>query len=234
MKKKSPKKKIVISILAVLIVVVASISFGVGDLYLSGTWRYKMTVEIETPEGIKTGSSVREMGNSASSSFIPEVGNPADVRGEAVVLDLGARGVLFALISHKSDHEFYDTFPVPSGKGGATPEGIKYYASLPVGTKGIVNPGMPGGYPNLVTFKDVNDPKSVTLVQEWERTRGQSLGHQFKLKNDRMEEFFGEGVKLKKITIEITDEPVTWGVVKKYLGQRHAVGPYEFVKGKTK
>jgi hypothetical protein len=28
---------------------------------LAGSWRYKMTVEVETPEGLKTGSAVREV-----------------------------------------------------------------------------------------------------------------------------------------------------------------------------
>lgn len=32
-----------------------------------------------------------------------------------------------------------------------------------------------------------------------------------------MSEAFGEGVKLKQITIEITDDLVTWGIVDKYL-----------------
>ena len=72
---------------------------------------------------------------------------------------------------------------------------------------------MPPGYPKLVTFTDMNDPKSVTLVQVWERKKD---GHFF-LKEDRMEELFGAGVSLKGITLEITDEPVQWGVVDGYL-----------------
>lgn len=44
-------------------------------------WRYKMTVSVETPEGIVTGSAVRQMGNDTAGSVLPEVGNTADVRG---------------------------------------------------------------------------------------------------------------------------------------------------------
>lgn len=177
------------------------------------SWRYKMTVTIETPEGMISGSAVRLMGNDLAGSPLSQNGNPADVKGEAVVVDLGKRGVLFALISHQSDLEFYNAFSVPGGKGGATPEGIKYYASLPVGTKGTLNPKNPPGYPKLVTFTDMNDPKSVTEAQVW--TRGDD-GY-FTLTNDRMEELFGKGVHLKDITLEITDEPVTWGKVDQYL-----------------
>ena len=45
------------------------IFFGllIGSLVLwnanhpSGTWRYKVTVEIETPEGVKSGSAIRQL-----------------------------------------------------------------------------------------------------------------------------------------------------------------------------
>lgn len=183
----------------------------------SGKWRYKMTVTVETPEGIKTGSSVREMSNSTPAIDWPDVGNPARVEGEAVVVDLGKRGVLFAVVSTNPHFEFYNAFPLPGrapGNGGSSPEGIKYYSSLPAGTKGTLNPGAPPGYPMLVTFKDLNDPLSVTEVQEWTHVPRQERGKNFVLTKDRMEELFGEGVKLRDITLEITDEPVTWGMEK--------------------
>ena len=175
-----------------------------------------MTVTVETPEGDITGSAVREMGNATPRVNLPDVGNPADVRGEAVVVDMGDRGVLFALISHESDLEFYNAFPVeghPRGVGGSSSTGIRYYSSLPLGTKAELPPDFPPGYPNIVTFIDMNDPKSVTLAQVWKR----GDDGLYYLIEDRMEELFGEGVKLKSIELEITDEPVTWGVVDEYL-----------------
>ncbi len=215
-------KKLLI-ILGLLVISGAAVAVAMSGTSEEGSknkaygWHYKMTVEVGTPEGVKTGSAVRQMGNGLVGSPLSQAGNPTDVRGEAVVVDLGERGVLFALISHKSDFEFYDTFPEPNGKGGATPEAVKYYDALPIGTKGVLNPGMPGGSPKLVTFTDMDDPKSVILIQEWERTKGQPLGQQWVLQSDRMEELFGEGVRLKQITLEITDEPVTWRGVDDYL-----------------
>lgn len=48
--------------------------------------------------------------------------------------------------------------------------------------------------------------------------RGRCIGKRgMILKADHFEELFGEGVKLKSITLEITDEPVTWGVVDEWL-----------------
>lgn len=171
-----------------------------------------MIVTVETPEGVVTGSAVRQMGNGAA-SLLSQGGNPADVRGEAVVVDMGKRGVLFALISHQSDLEFYNAYRHLWSRGGSTPAGIKFYAKMPVGTKGVLNPKMPPSYPKLVTFKDIKDPKSVTEVQIWERLKGGT----FYLKQDRMAELFGEGVRLRDITFEITEEPMTRGVVDTYL-----------------
>lgn len=203
------KYVVVISALTFLLVTVGAYAMSKPKISSSSdAWRYKMIVTVETPEGIVTGSAVRQMGNDSNSSFIPEVGNPADVRGEAVVVDMGKRGVLFALISHQSDLEFYNAFPVPGyppNNGGSTPEGIKYYASLPVGTKGTLNPEQPPGYPKLVKFKDINDPKSVVEAHIWERKDD----GMFFLREDRMAELFGKGVKLRDITLEITREPMT-------------------------
>lgn len=64
-----------------------------------------------------------------------------------------------------------------------------------------------------MTFKDLKDPTSLELVQVWERNK---QGY-FDLKEDRMQEFFGEGVRLRDIRLEITGDSVTTGVVDKYL-----------------
>lgn len=88
-----------------------------------------------------------------------------------------------------------------------------------MGTKVVLPRGGFLGQPKLVTFTDMNDPKSVTLAQEW--TRGD---RNMTLKADHMEELFGQGVKLKDITLEITDEPVTWGVVDKWLLWMRGIG----------
>lgn len=81
--------------LAILTVAVMSaVTFAMSEQKsMQATWRYKMTVTVETPEGIKTGSAVREISNSLQGNNWPDVGNPAGVRGEAVVVDLSKRGV---------------------------------------------------------------------------------------------------------------------------------------------
>ena len=51
---------------SVWFLVVLAVLYGSAKLiwrqaYPSGSWRYKMTVVVQTPEGIKTGSAVREV-----------------------------------------------------------------------------------------------------------------------------------------------------------------------------
>ncbi len=189
-------------------VVLAAVLAGISTLwkvnYPSGTWRYKITVEVETPEGIKSGSAVREMRVSRGLQLNPDVGSANfGLIGEGVVIDLGQRGVLFSIISPSTwSNEFFETFY--SQRGGGTAEGIKYYASLPLGTKGEL-PAM--YYPAFVMFKDINDPNSVTLVRE--QAFFPMRDHN-KQPEDNFEKLFGKGFKLKPITIEITNEPVTW------------------------
>ena len=207
------------------IVFIAGTALAMGQVPSeeSYNWRYKMTVTVETPEGDVSGSAVREIQNSLHGPPLSQQGNPARVRGEAVVVDLGERGVLFALIGDGTDLEFYSSFREPNGHGGATPEGIKYYASMPAGERAEIGTDR---YLQLVTFTDMEDPKSVALVYDravcaWAKEPPAECEGVMKSGTytavDRFEELFGEGVRLKEITIEITEQPVTWGVVDHFL-----------------
>lgn len=213
-------KRFGVGLLTVLAIAGYLVTFEVGDIYVSGTWRYKMTVAVETPEGLKTGSAVREISNSDSSlAFeLTQSVNPGELKGEAVVVDLGSRGKLFALLSgYKRGPDYaedvvFDVFPYDGGY--STAAGIRHYRSLKDAKATLT----PTDYPVLVMFKDIKDPKTVTSVLEME-TENQGYPKQFRIKADHFEELFGKGVKLKEITIEMTDEKVTWGIVDQYLLQ---------------
>lgn len=203
--------------------VLAVIGFGWYQYnYISAEWRFKITVSVETPEGLRTGSSVYEMSNSDVRHRIfglTEGGNSAEIKGEAVVVDLDKRGILFALIPDQM--MFYNVFPPPNG-GATRYEGIDYYKHLK-NRKVTLNPSE---YPAMVMFKDIKDPKTVEAVRA-----------------DALAATFGEGVKLKDITIEMTDEPVTWEIEKvlgwlekvkmSYLSGKHINGSklYEQLHG---
>ena len=182
-----------------------------NESYPTGTWRYKMTVFVETPEGIKTGSAVREVTISKGVSLTPESTAVKLVRGEAVVVDLGQRGTLFAVMrdGSSSDHTYnivFNAFPFP---GETTAEGVRYYSHLKPGTKATLELK---SHPLMVTFKDINDPKTVEIVYAAERYWDGK--DQYRVKENNFEKLFDKGVKLKEVTIEITDEPIDYKLEK--------------------
>lgn len=166
-------------------------------------WLYKITVEVETPEGVKSGEAVHKAAVYLKERAWSRVNNAADysvrreVDGEAVVVDLGKRGTLFALISTETLSIFYEAFPAPEGSRTVV-DRLDHYIEMDH-HKVSLEPG-PLPEPKLVTFKEKNNAQSVQLVNP---------------KN--LEEHFGEGVKLKGITIEKTKDFPTLGAVDKFL-----------------
>lgn len=169
--------------------------------YPSGTWRYRMTVVVETPEGTKTGSAVREVHAYMEPELlgVPTGGHTKLKAGEAIVIDLGSRGVLFALLRggiRGPDYGWaivYNAFPFANSTGETTKEVILHYRELKAG-KVTLPPKL---YPMFVRFRDLNDPKTV------ERVGPKS-----------MQKIFGDGVEIREVTIEMTSSPVSWGIEK--------------------
>jgi hypothetical protein len=117
----------------------------------------------------------------------------AFVRGEAVMLDVGKRGKLFALLSPGSDSRTGPKFLVPYlwGRNAIISAADVAWLQSLRGSKTVESDQLPF----LVRFRDPNDPNSVEQVDP----------------ND-LEASFGSGVKLLNATIEITDEPITSGL----------------------
>lgn len=68
----------------------------------------------------------------------------------------------------------------------------------------------------MVTFKDMKNLKSVELVYQSERIGiANQMAGEYRITDD-FEKLFGKGVKIKDVTIEMTEEPVT-AVLGKYL-----------------
>ena len=164
-----------------------------------------MTVTVDTPEGLKSGYSVIEVMVKSAPEIQGLSGTRAFVRGEAVTVDLGAHGKLFAVWSHDDAYRVvFDSFPGPPG---LTRSGIEYYTRLK-GTKsllGSANPMMP----LLVYFEDINDPMTVKKVD-----------------SNNLAKVFGDGVQLKEIAIEMTDEPTTTTIDKHLVWLKGLNGGY--------
>ena len=179
----------------------------------SETLRYRLTVEVDTPQGVKSGYSVWEYKvTDVKVGFRPL---KTDYRGEAVAVDLPGGRTLFALLTSGDGLPEYPEWVILE-HFRATPEYKTDWerAFLTVfpdwrnnRESWIVPPVLPpiaqsdpprSGYPMLVTFTDIADPSSVKLVDPADLAAS-----------------FGPGVKLKRITVEITDDPVTSGIEKR-------------------
>ena len=158
------------------------------------TYRFKMTIEVDTPEGVKTGSSVYAVETTGSRDLVSGgKGSRFTLHGEAVSVDLPDGRTLFALLKTvaMSGHDdlgassmvamdpTFDYDWMASTKKIATGDGIKSPAEVPA-----------DNYPMLVMFGDINDPRSVEQVDP-------------------------EALGVRRITLETTGDAVTTGIEKR-------------------
>lgn len=190
----------------------AFLVLALSYFYPWGTWRYKVTVTVETPEGIKTGFAVREVSAISGYQSLAGIGGCCSIqmiKGEAVVVDLGKRGVLFAITQGSDDYRLvFEAFPLPHSTAPFSDK-IHYYSHLK-NAKVVFNPPR---YLSFVHFKGINDPKTVEGVSSYDdKEMPDGYGGIAKT----TEAIFGQGVKIKEVTIEMTDDPVT-RQIDKYL-----------------
>lgn len=180
------------------------------------TYRYRLTVEVDTPAGLRSGSSVIEVHTSDQGKGFPgpEAGGIRHgFRGEAVVVDLGKNTLFVPLVSSSRDSGWasivmFLVTPASLPPAGSDPfrrrfdEMLKYRGKIDLLQSDPLemNKSLRSIYPLMVYFKNINDPSSV---EEFDR--------------NNFSEVFGNGYRLKKITVQITDEPVTFGKVRNHL-----------------
>jgi uncharacterized lipoprotein len=163
-----------------------------GCSWNNKTYRQKIKVTVATPDGDKSGSAVSQIDVSVGYSLGAGEMAQANVKGEATVVDLGQGKYLFALLSEHTKVLAGVVFP----NGADEKDGPR---EIPRGdVAGTANKY--SVFPMLVTFTDINDPQSVKEV-----------------KPSDLAGAFGTGYALKSVTLEITDEKVTQGVVFKLL-----------------
>lgn len=170
------------------------------------TVRYKVTVTVETPEGIKTGSAVREAVTYSERSILPEQGgrfyNIAE--GEAVVVDLGQRGRVFALMGGQGEAE--DIF--------------KMFFKKEENAKIILASDK---YPRFTMFKDLNSP--ITVEEVCEKSACEKIQKVFHHSHETID-FDQLGIKIKEVSLEITQSPVTWEIDRQLPWLKEIKGRY--------
>lgn len=197
---------------------------GCGLLFPSDRLRQKITVEVETPAGLRSGSSVVETEVRKGKSWGDASGTTFRLKGEAVAVDLPGGRTLFALLrgggETQGDAAAYQTRllyeALNAGAETSVPvevEGMNVMQARAAAKSAGVSLTLPEKlYPMLVTFADNSDPKSVARVMP-----------------GGLEQAFGSGVRLKRIWVEATDDAVTSGIEKRFpwwsqFGERHFDG----------
>ncbi|MCP4097481.1 MAG: hypothetical protein GY748_14685 [Planctomycetaceae bacterium] len=187
----------------VIIAVLVGVAIFVYQLrYPKFSWNQKLTLEVETPQGIKTGSAIVGIEVSFGPSGLGDIsGTTQSWHGEASVVDLGEGRYLFALLGHPI-YMAQNTFAksVSDDPDYKVLNSKVFYPKMQR-IEGPVPVPDHRYFPLLVTFTDINDPASVKKIDP-----------------DDLAASFGPGYSLKSITLEITDEPVTKGAVEKVLG----------------
>jgi hypothetical protein len=149
------------------IVLAASLASALASCGPSNSYRYRVTVDVDTRQGVRSGSSVWET-TAWKGSGIPDRGIRARLRGEAVAVDLSG-GTLFAVMRGRDLDGDY-------GKGIVVGH-LKKHPELgvPMGADWMANRRLiekakpsfdldPDEYPLMVRFTDPNDPRSVERV----------------------------------------------------------------------
>jgi hypothetical protein len=171
--------------------------------------RSRLTLVVETPEGERSGSSVTQETISFPGGLTRAQGYAiwSTLIGEAVVVDLGPRGILFSTFERQSilsrgggDAYNAGLAAFPRAKFGGDRSGttsLDPYATY-LDNLNRIKPEAAlslEALPALVKFGDLNDPSSVALVDPQDLAAS-----------------FGPGVTFQGATVEITDDPITHGI----------------------
>ncbi|HZO45640.1 MAG TPA: hypothetical protein VFB68_07085 [Xanthobacteraceae bacterium] len=173
------------------------------------THRYRMTVEIDTPDGIRSGSSVIEVKRKDYRWLLFIPGRyEYSVRGEAVLVDLGDGRNVIALLAkgpHAEDVDLMTTLAIEAYGYD------KWDEEAWAGRRKMHGPTElgPQSLPAFVTFIKLDDPKTVQVVGPADFSK-----------------VFGPGVRLRRVWIESTNDPVTVGLELKlvWLAKMNAAG----------
>jgi hypothetical protein len=166
---------------------------------------YRLTIDAVTPDGAKSGSGIIQV--SYASQFNLNGGGRSGVikvTGEAVPVDLGQGKMLFVTLTcqasgrgcnsvgldtaHDAEWLPVRVFGFDWNWGDERALARQVAAAKSAGPREVPLQALP----TIVTFKDVNDPKSVVLIQP-----------------DNLAASFGEDYSLSKAALELTDDSTT-------------------------
>ena len=167
--------------------------------------KYRLTLQVDVDGVVHEGSGVIETEWTHYPKWLQAMTSPwrAEVHGEAVVVDLGSSGLLFAVLTGPA--RFDDGHPL--GVNPTDPEAIlsNFHSTGRQGTtyeslddlarrRDVIDVPF-SDLPELVRFGDIRNPGSMEQVNP-----------------DELAVKFGPGVKLVRATLAITDAPISSGI----------------------
>lgn len=185
----------------IVALIVCCLAGAIACTTMNTTLRYRLTVVVDTPQGVRTGSSVVEVKGYLSRAFPgPEAGGPRlHSRGEATPVKLtDGRYVFVVFASGASTRRtftmltapFADQLPPKSSDRSANGKSMMEQFRALAEAKGVrqVNPQ---DYPVIATFTDLTNPYSIRIAPASEIST------------------ILPGHRVLRMTVEITDDPVS-------------------------
>lgn len=210
----SVSKVLVWTILLPILAVIGLIGYvGLRVWWTATTWHEAITLEVETPAGLKIGRSILQI--SLNEDIVPGGISfwtvSGGFAGEAAVVEVAPGQFLFALLRSEkgSDNRTYlahSVFPEilreRNAKRLSNAEWMQLYAR-PRAKREIPRAEMP----LLVRFRNIGDPKTVEKVDP--ANLAASFGPGFRLKSASLE-MLGKGGNMTKGEVEKVVGPI-WG-----------------------
>lgn len=189
--------------LIVLLVIVAGSTVAWKLATPTYTYRYRLTVEIDTPDGVKSGSSVIEVKTEKAPDLLKIMsagGANKRISGEAIYIDLGGEKNLFAVL----DGDLLTLAPsVFLGEEYVAKNGWIKTAQVLSSMKHSSMVLPTSRTPTLVTFKNLKDPHTLIPVYFYDEEQD---GTSKTINN--FEGIFGGGYELLRAEIALTDDPM--------------------------
>lgn len=171
-------------------------------------WKQKIIVTITTPSGDVSGESISQV---HFRQGIENANYGFKINGEAVAVKLDNGKYVFAgFEDNYSDgyraRDAYEQRLARKNNGRIKLQDISKMKGRAVvysrGPNGLIRKARHFSSIPLYTFKDTNNFSSLTRISP-----------------ENLEEIFGEGYYLKSVALEITDQPLTSGVIEKIFQQ---------------
>jgi hypothetical protein len=159
-------------------------------------YRFRMTAEVETPQGLRSGSSVMEVRAAREPMpFAEGHAVSAGLIGEAVAVDIAPRQTMFVLLTNVKSGDMLvgavtQAFEPKARLGDDFLAGVEKLGQRGQRGRTVVLP--PALYPKLVLFRDMRVSTSVEEVDP-----------------NNLSASFGPNVQLRRITLQTTDDSVT-------------------------